>query len=112
MKVDSILKMLVSIPKLNSEYLQESATSKVQVSWREFTVSCKQSHLQVFGQNILSAKKYFLTESVKNKPFGRNMLTTGKKFIRYKNEVHRKKKVGGGRQQDLERRKRKISVFG
>jgi hypothetical protein len=30
----------------------------------------------------------------------------------YKNEVRRKKKVGGGRQQDLERRKRKISVFG
>jgi hypothetical protein len=30
----------------------------------------------------------------------------------YNNEVHRKKKVGGGRQQDLERRKRKISVFG
>jgi hypothetical protein len=30
----------------------------------------------------------------------------------YKNEVCRRKKVGGGRQQDLVRRKRKLSVFG
>jgi hypothetical protein len=29
----------------------------------------------------------------------------------YKNEVRRKKKVGGGRQHDLVRRKKKISVF-
>jgi hypothetical protein len=28
----------------------------------------------------------------------------------YKNKVHRKRKVGGERQQDLERRKRKISL--
>ena len=56
MKVDSILKMLVSILKLNSEYLYESATSKDEVRWREFAISCKQSHFQVFGRNILSAK--------------------------------------------------------
>ena len=31
MKVDSILKMLVSISKPNYEYLQESVTSKVQL---------------------------------------------------------------------------------
>jgi hypothetical protein len=29
----------------------------------------------------------------------------------YKNEIHRKKKVGGRRQQDLATRKRKILVF-
>ena len=29
----------------------------------------------------------------------------------YKNEVHRKKKVGSKKKQDLERRKGKISVF-
>jgi hypothetical protein len=57
MKVDSILKMLVSVPKLNSLYLQESATSKVEVSWRELGVFCKLSHLQVFGRTNISAKK-------------------------------------------------------
>jgi hypothetical protein len=29
----------------------------------------------------------------------------------YKNEVHRKKKLGDGRQQDLVRIKKKLSVF-
>jgi hypothetical protein len=73
MKVDSILQMLVSVPKLNSLYLQESATSKVEVSWRELGVFCKLSHLQVFGRTNISAEKIifqpkmFLTEVVKNK---------------------------------------------
>ena len=56
MKVDSILKMLVSILKLNFEYLWESATSKDEVRCREFAVSYKQSHFQVFDRNILSAE--------------------------------------------------------
>jgi hypothetical protein len=37
---------------------------------------------------------------------------TDHKEIMYKNEVDRNKKVGGERQQDLVRRKRKLSVFG
>ena len=36
---------------------------------------------------------------------------TDHKSNMYKNEVRRNKKVGRGRQHDLERRKRKISVF-
>jgi hypothetical protein len=58
-KVDSILQMLVSILNLNSNYLQEFETSKVQVSWKELSSSCKQPHSQVFDRKNISAEKFF-----------------------------------------------------
>jgi hypothetical protein len=54
--VDSILEMLVSFSKPNSQYLQESATSEVQVSLGQFSGFCFQSQFHVFGRNNLSVE--------------------------------------------------------
>jgi hypothetical protein len=57
LKLDSFLQMSLSILKLKSLYLQEFATSKVEVRWRELGVFRELSQLQVFSRNNISTQK-------------------------------------------------------
>jgi hypothetical protein len=87
--------MMVSFSKPNSQYFQESATSKVQVTFEQFSGFCFQSQFHVFGRNnIISAKRLIFNGNRQKrmvfKVFGRNNLLSDESVL---SEFHQSEKM-------------------